>query len=178
MRFIETALPGAFVLELDPIRDERGFFARSFCRDEFLRHGLNPDCVQCNISFNRLCGSVRGMHYQAAPHAEAKLVRCTAGRIYDVIVDLRPDSPGYLRHVAVELDAENRRILYVPEGFAHGFQTLTDNAEVFYQMAAAYVPDAARGVRYNDPVFGIEWPLPVAAISPKDAAYPDFSPAG
>lgn len=174
MKFVETALPGAFVIELEPIRDERGFFARSFCRDAFMQRGLNPDCVQCNISFNRLRGSVRGMHYQAAPHAEAKLVRCTAGRIHDVIIDLRPESSSYLRHLSVELDAETRRMLYVPEGFAHGFQTLTNNAEVFYQMAAAYVPEAARGVRFDDPAIGIEWPLPVAAISPKDAAYPDY----
>lgn len=176
MKFVETSLPGAYVIEMEPIRDERGFFARSFCREEFLCRGLNPECVQCNVSFNRLRGSVRGMHYQAAPHAEAKLVRCTAGRIHDVIIDLRSDSPSYMHHVAVELDAGSWRMLYVPEGFAHGFQTLTDHAEVFYQMAATYVPEAARGVRFDDPAFGIDWPLPVAAISPKDAAYPDYRP--
>lgn len=172
MRFTETELAGVFVVDLEPIDDDRGFFARSFCTDEFAAHGLDPAVVQCNISFNVRKGTVRGMHYQAPPSAEGKLVRCTSGAIHDVVVDIRPDSPTYLRHVAVELTAENRSALYIPELVAHGFQTLADRTEVFYQMTAAYAPAAARGLRYDDPVLGIVWPLPVAAVSERDATLP------
>ncbi|CAN5828738.1 MAG: dTDP-4-dehydrorhamnose 3,5-epimerase [Gemmatimonadetes bacterium] len=174
MIFRETRLPGAYVIEPERIEDERGFFARSWCEREFRAHGLNPRLVQCNLSFNRYRGTLRGMHYQAAPHPEAKLVRCTMGRIHDVIVDLRPESPTFREWVAVELSAGNRRMLYVPEGFAHGFQTLEDESEVFYQMSQYYHAELARGVRWDDPAFGIAWPLPVQALSARDSAYADF----
>jgi dTDP-4-dehydrorhamnose 3,5-epimerase len=156
--FSETKLRGVFVVEPERIEDERGFFARTWCRREFEAHGLNPNLVQCSISFNRNKGTLRGMHYQLAPHAEAKLVRCTMGAMYDVALDLRRDSATFKEWVAVELTAENRRMLYIPEGVAHGFQTLTDNTEVLYQMSEFYDPQSARGVLWNDPVFGIEWP--------------------
>jgi dTDP-4-dehydrorhamnose 3,5-epimerase len=175
--FTETALRGAFVVELDPLRDERGFFARSWCANEAADHGIDPRVVQCNVSFNRAKGTLRGLHYQVAPHAEAKLVRCTQGAVHDVIVDLRPDSPTYLGHVGLLLSAENRKMLFVPEGFAHGFLTLADDSEVFYQMSEFYSPVAARGVRWDDPAFAIEWPAPVAVISDRDRSYPDFDPA-
>ena len=158
MRFIETRLKGAFVIEPERLADERGFFARMWCQREFIAHGLNPDLVQCNISFNTNKGTLRGMHHQAAPHEEAKLVRCTMGAIYDVIIDLRPDSPTYKAWLAVELTAPNRKMLYVPEGFSHGFMTLADNTEVFYQMSEFYSPECASGIRWNDPQFGIVWP--------------------
>lgn len=174
MKFIEAALPGAFIIEPEPLEDERGFFARAFCAHEFERHGLNPRLVQCSISYNRLKGTLRGMHYQASPHAEAKLVRCTRGAIYDVIVDLRPESPSYRRWVAVELTAENHRALYIPEGLAHGFQTLDNDTEVLYQMSEFFHPESARGMRWDDPAFRIEWPEAARIISPKDIAYPDF----
>jgi dTDP-4-dehydrorhamnose 3,5-epimerase len=173
MTFTATPLAGAFVIDPEPIEDERGFFARSFCVEEFRARGLNPRVVQCNVSFNRRRGTVRGLHYQRAPHGEAKLVRCTAGALYDVIVDLRPDSPTMQRHFAIELSARNRRMLYIPEGCAHGFQTLEDGTEVFYQMSAPYTADATAGVRWNDPAFGIEWPLEVTVISERDRSYPD-----
>jgi len=163
------------VIEVERLTDERGFFARAWCQREFAEHGLNPRLVQCNISYNPRRGTLRGMHYQAVPHSEAKLVRCTRGAIYDVIVDLRSDSPSYLRHFGVDLTAEGREMLYVPEGVAHGFLTLEDETEVFYQMSEFYAPEAARGVRWNDPAFGIRWPIEVAVISPRDAAYPDFA---
>jgi len=174
MILVPTVLPGAMIVDLDRKEDERGFFARSWCRDEFTHYGLNPSLVQCNISFNKQKGTLRGMHLQIAPHEEAKLVRCTSGAIYDVIIDLRPDSKTYTRHLAVELSSENRRGLYIPEGFAHGFITLSDNTEIFYQMSAFYAADSQRGVRYNDPAFGIRWPVPITVISDKDRAYPDF----
>ena len=177
MRFTETALPGAFLIDIEPRADARGFFARTFCRDEFLAHGLEPDVVQCNLSFNAARGTLRGMHYQVAPAAEAKLVRCLHGAIYDVIVDLRAGSATFGRHVGVELSAGNRRQLYVPPLFAHGFLTLTDHAEVAYQVSAAYTPAAERGLRYDDPAFGIAWPIPVSVISDKDAAWPAFERA-
>ena len=177
MIFTPTALAGAYLIQPEPIADERGFFARSWCRREFAERGLESRLEQCNISFNRLRGTLRGMHFQAAPFAEAKLVRCTAGAIYDVIVDMRPGSATYLQHVGAELTAENRAMLFIPEGFAHGFQTLADNTEVFYQMSETYAPAYAGGVRWNDPTFGICWPLPVSVISPKDAQLPYF-PAG
>lgn len=163
------------MIEVERLTDERGFFARAWCQREFAEHGLNPRLVQCNISYNPRRGTLRGMHYQAVPHSEAKLVRCTRGAIYDVIVDLRSDSPSYLRHFGVDLTAEGREMLYVPEGVAHGFLTLEDETEVFYQMSEFYAPEAARGVRWNDPAFGIRWPIEVAVISPRDAAYPDFA---
>ena len=158
MIFTETKLKGAFVLEPERQEDERGFFARTFCQKEFEAHGLNPRLVQCNISFNKKKGTLRGMHYQAAPYEEAKLVRCTMGAIYDVIIDLRPQSPTYKQWIAEELSAENRKMLYIPGGFAHGFQTLEDNTEVFYQMSGYYAPEHATGVRWDDPTFGIKWP--------------------
>lgn len=176
MIFTETKLVGAYVIEPARHSDERGFFARAFDQEAFAARGLNPVIVQCNISYNRLRGTLRGMHYQAAPHAETKLVRCTAGVVYDVIVDLRPDSPTFCQWISVELSADNRRLLYVPEGFAHGLQTLADDTEVFYQMGAPYVAEAARGVRYNDPAFGIAWPLPVTVIADRDRDYEDFQP--
>jgi dTDP-4-dehydrorhamnose 3,5-epimerase len=176
MLFTPTDLPGAMIVDLDRKSDDRGFFARSWCRDEFTQHGLNPALVQCNVSFNRAAGTLRGMHYQIPPHEEAKLVRCTAGALYDVIIDMRPSSKTYLRHLAVELTAENRRALYIPEGFAHGFVTLADNTEIFYQMSAFYHAESQRGVRYNDPAFGIRWPVPINVISPKDTEYPNFKP--
>lgn len=174
MRFRETALKGAFIIELDKHEDERGFFARAWCQREFLAHGLNPRLVQCNVSFNRRRGTLRGMHYQVAPHEEAKLVRCTRGAIYDVIIDLRPDSPTFMQWLAVELTADNYRMLYIPEGFAHGFQTLQDHTEVFYQMSEFYAPECARGIRWNDPAFAISWPPAERLISERDQQYPDF----
>lgn len=176
MVFAETGLPGAMIVEVERHADERGFFARSWCTREFAERGLNPTVVQCNVSGNRARGTLRGMHYQVAPHAEAKLVRCTKGAIYDVIIDLRPSSPTFLQHVGVELTADNHRALYIPEGFAHGFMTMQDDSEVFYQMSALYEPAAARGVRWNDPMFRIDWPLPVSVISTQDREYPDFKP--
>jgi len=175
MKFAQTELAGAFVVDLEPIEDERGFFARSFCVEEFTRHGLDPLVQQCNVSFNRLKGTLRGMHSHVHPFEEAKLVRCTRGGIFDVIIDMRPGSATYKRHVGVELTAENRRALFVPEGFFHGFLTLDDNTEVFYQMSRVFVPGKAIGIRWNDPAFGIVWPGEVRAISEKDRSYPDFS---
>jgi len=172
--FTETKLAGAFVIELERRTDERGFFARTFCQQEFEAHGLNSQVVQCNVSFNKRKGTLRGMHYQAAPFAEAKLVRCTSGSIYDVIIDLRPASPTFKQYFAVELSAENCRMLYIPEDFAHGFQTLQDDTEVFYQMAQRYSAEHARGVRWNDPAFGIEWPEGARIIIDRDQNYPDF----
>ena len=174
MRLSPTAIAGAQLVELERIDDERGFFARSYCAREFQAAGLAECAAQCNVSFNRSRGTLRGMHFQRAPHAEAKLVRCTRGTIYDVIVDLRKDSSSFLKWVAVELSAENRRALYIPEGIAHGFQTLEDACEVFYQMSAFYHPEAAAGVRWNDPAFRIEWPIAKPTVSPRDAGYPDF----
>jgi dTDP-4-dehydrorhamnose 3,5-epimerase len=175
--FRETALAGSWVIDLEPIEDDRGFFARSFCRETFARYGLDPDCVQCNVSWNREAGTLRGMHYQLAPYEEAKLVRCTAGALHDVILDLRQRSPTFGQHVAVELSAKNRRMLYIPRGFAHGFQTLEDSTEVFYQMSTAYVPNSAAGLRHDDPALGIVWPRPVTRISARDLDYPPFDPA-
>jgi dTDP-4-dehydrorhamnose 3,5-epimerase len=152
--------------------DSRGFFARTFCTNEFAEQGLVSTFVQCSVSFNRKRGTLRGMHYQLPPATEAKLVRCTAGSLYDVIVDLRPGSPTYLRHIGVELSARNRRALYVPEMFAHGFQSLEDETEVFYQISEFFVPDKSTGLRYDDPKLGIKWPLPVAVISEKDERWP------
>lgn len=177
MNFTPAGLPGAWIIDIDRLGDERGFFARTFCRDEFAAHGLATGFVQCNTSFNTRRGTLRGMHFQREPYAEAKLIHCTRGAIYDVLIDLRPDSPAYCRWVAVELSADNERMLYVPEGLAHGFQTLADESEVSYQMAAMYRAEAAAGVRWNDPVFGIAWPLQGLIISARDAAYGDFIPS-
>lgn len=160
MLFTETILPGAYIIDIEPHDDERGFFARSFCVHEFERHGLNPRLAQCNISFNKKRGTLRGMHYQAEPYPETKLVRCTMGSIYDVIIDLRENSPTFRKWLGVELSAQNRRALYIPSGFAHGFQTLADNSEVYYQMSEFFYPECSRGLRWDDPAFGIEWPLP------------------
>ncbi len=174
VKFLPTPIAGAWLIEMEPVEDERGAFARSFCREEFARHGLNPAVAQCSVSTNRRKGTLRGMHYQAAPHEETKLVRCTRGAIHDVILDLRPQSPTFRKWFAVELSADNRRMLYVPAGFAHGFQSLTDNTEVFYQISTPYHPESARGVRWDDPAFGIEWPATERIISDKDRHYPDF----
>ena len=176
MKLEETPLAGAWLVDLVPHEDERGFFARSYCADEFAAHGLVTQWPQCNVSFNTAKGTLRGLHYNAAPHAEAKLVRCTSGAIYDVIVDLRPDSQSFLSWIGVELDARSRRALYVPAGFAHGFITLADDTEVLYQMSARYVPEAARGLRFDDPTLGVRWPLPVEVISERDASYGDLDP--
>jgi dTDP-4-dehydrorhamnose 3,5-epimerase len=176
MRFTETKVAGAFLIEPEPIADERGFFARTWCREEFADHGLTPELAQANISFNHRKGTLRGLHYQAAPHAEAKLVRSTRGAIWDLALDLRRDSPTYLAWFGAELGDANRAMLYVPEGCAHGFLTLTDDAEVAYQMSAPYAPEAARGVRFDDPAFGIEWPGEVVVINERDRTYPDFAP--
>lgn len=174
MKFTETKLQGSFIIMPDYREDERGFFARTFCRREFEDRGLNANFAQCNISFNKLRGTLRGMHYQTAPHAEVKLVRCTAGAVCDVIIDLRPESPTFKQWFAVDLTAENHYQLYVPKGFAHGYQTLTEDAEVAYQVSEFYAPESERGIRWNDPLFSIIWPLPVTAISGKDAAHPDW----
>lgn len=176
--FKETALRGAFVVEPERFNDERGFLARSFSESEFAARGLGARMVESNISFNAKRPTLRGMHYQRPPHAQAKLVRCTAGAVYDVVIDLRPDSETYARWVGVELSAENRLALYVPEGFAHGYQTLADATEVYYQMSARYAPQSAAGVRWDDPFFGIEWPYTRGVIvNERDRTYPDFRPA-
>jgi dTDP-4-dehydrorhamnose 3,5-epimerase len=171
LKFHPTPLGGAFVVELGRIEDERGFFARSFCEKEFREQGLNPVIAQCNVSWNRRRGTLRGLHYQAKPYEEAKLVRCTRGAIWDVAIDLRVDSPTRLRWHAVELSADNRFGFYVPEGFAHGFQTLQDDSEVLYQMAESYHPDRARGIPWNDPTIGIAWPLAEPILSERDRSY-------
>jgi dTDP-4-dehydrorhamnose 3,5-epimerase len=178
VKFVETPLPGAWVIELEEIEDERGWFARTFDAEEFRARGLNPDVVQCNASFNARRGTLRGMHYQAEPHGESKLVRCVQGTVFDVAVDLRPDSPTCRKWHGIELSAENRLAFYIPAGLAHGFQTLTDDCEVVYQMGHHYVPEAVLGVRYDDPSFAIEWPPPHGEliISERDASYPDFAP--
>jgi len=174
MIFRETELKGAFIIEPEIIEDERGFFACSWTPEEFKTHGLNPRLVQCNISFNKLSGTVRGMHFQKKPHEEAKLVRCTQGAIYDVAIDLRIDSPTRYHWVGAELTSDNHRMFYIPEGFAHGYQTLTDNVEIFYQMSEYYHPESAGGVRWDDPAFGIKWPLAVTVIAKRDATYPSL----
>lgn len=168
MVFTETRLRGAFIIEPELLEDERGFFARSFCRREFEAYSLNPNLVQCSISYNKKKGTLRSLHYQVPPYEEAKLVHCTRGAIYDVIIDLQPASSTFKQWVAVELTADNHRMLYIPAGFAHGFQTLEDNTEVFYQMSEFYHPECVRGVRWNDAAFGIEWPIKEKAVSPGD----------
>jgi dTDP-4-dehydrorhamnose 3,5-epimerase len=177
MRFLQTPLCGAWVIELDLLGDERGWFARTFDAQEFRSRGMSPDVAQCNASFNAKRDTVRGMHFQAEPHGESKLVRCVRGAIFDVAVDLRADSPTRGCWHGVELSAENHRAFYIPAGLAHGFQTLEDDCEVLYQMGSPYVPDAARGVRFDDPAFGIEWPRVRGRriVSARDASYPDFA---
>lgn len=171
MRFIETRLSGSYIIDIEPRVDERGFFSRTYCEREFTEHGLTARIVQANLSFNHVAGTLRGMHMQLAPAAEAKLVRCTRGAIYDAIVDMRADSPSYRQHVGVELSAENRRALYVPPGFAHGYLTLADDTEVEYQVSEFYTPGAERGFRYDDPMLKINWPRRVTRISEKDRAW-------
>lgn len=177
MKFIDTPLPGARLVELEKRGDDRGFFARFFCEREYEQQGLNSRIVQINDAFSRDRGTLRGMHYQLAPMAEDKIVRCLRGSFLDVILDLRPDSATYLRHFAVELTAENRTMLYVPKGFAHGYLTLEDNTEALYLATQFYSPQHERGVRYNDPKFGVRWPFPPIVISDKDRSLPDFDPA-
>lgn len=172
MKFTKTQLPGAFLIEMEKISDRRGFFSRIFCAKEFEERGLKPPVAQTNLSFNYQKGTLRGLHYQTTPVTEAKLLRCTKGAIYEVIVDMRPESPTYLKHIGVELSDENRYALYVPEMFANGYQALTDNAEVIYQVSEFYTPGVERGLRYNDPMFQINWPLSVSEISSKDAEWP------
>jgi len=174
MLFTETKLRGAFIIDLELKEDYRGGFARTFCQNEFEAHGLKPSVAQCNMSFNHKAGTLRGMHYQIPPAAETKLVRCTKGAIYDVIIDLRPDSLSNLEHIGVELTEDNRRALYVPELFAHGYQALTDGAEVVYQVGEFYTPGYERGIKYDDPTFGIQWPQAVTVISEKDGNWPPF----
>jgi dTDP-4-dehydrorhamnose 3,5-epimerase len=175
MKFEETPLRGAYLIHLEPIKDERGFFARSWCQDEFEAHGLDANLTQCSISYNARKSTLRGMHYQTAPHEETKLVRCTRGAMFDVIVDLRRDSPTFKQWFAAELTAENHLMMYVPKGFAHGLQTLGDNTEAFYQISEKYFPQSAAGVRWNDPAFGIIWPLMKPILSQKDCEYADFA---
>lgn len=175
MLFTETKLKGAYLIELEKLQDARGFFARSWCQQQFLAQGLANQLVQCSVSFNLKKGTLRGMHYQVKPFEEAKLVRCTQGAIYDVIVDLRLDSPTFGQHVAFELSADNHQALYVPESFAHGFITLQDNTEVFYQMSEFYAPEASKGFRWNDPQFAIPWPIDIQVISERDRQLPDFT---
>ena len=174
MRFIETKLPGAYVIEPERFEDDRGFFARTFCEREFAAAGLVTRWPQCNVSHNHARGTLRGMHYQAAPHEEVKLVRCTHGAVHDVIIDLRADSATFRQYVGVDLTARNGTMLYIPGGFAHGFLTLEDHTEVFYQMSAFYAPDYARGVRWDDPAFRIAWPSTPRIVCERDAAYPDI----
>jgi dTDP-4-dehydrorhamnose 3,5-epimerase len=175
MIFTETKLPGAFVIEPERFVDVRGFFARLWSEQDFADHGLVPRFIESNTSFSVKRGTLRGMHFQAAPHGQVKLVRCTAGAVYDVIIDLRPDSPTYKKWESFELSAENRRMLYVPIDFAHGFQTLIDGSEVTYQMSSPYMPSSSKGVRWNDPAFGIKWPEAERVIIARDQEYPDFS---
>ena len=175
MKFLPTPLSGAWIVELEPVEDERGFFARTYCREEFARHGLNPALAQCGTSFNRVRGTLRGMHYQAAPHEEAKLVRCVRGAIHDVIVDLRAGSLTRHRWFGLGLDADSHRMLYVPEGFAHGFQTLEDDTEVSYHISNYYVPEAAAGIRYDDPDLAIPWPLAVSRVADRDRSWPTLA---
>ncbi|MEM7556421.1 MAG: dTDP-4-dehydrorhamnose 3,5-epimerase [Cyanobacteria bacterium P01_A01_bin.84] len=172
MQFTETELKGAFFIDLEQKPDHRGFFARTYCAKEFEEHELKGVVAQCNLSFNHKKGTLRGMHYQTPPAAETKLVRCTKGSIYDVIIDMRPESPTYLSYIGVELSEENHRALYVPEMFAHGYQALTDGAEVVYQVGEFYTPGYEKGLRYDDPFFNIEWPLEVSVISEKDSSWP------
>lgn len=174
MTFKVTAIPSVWLIDLDPHHDDRGFFARAWCSEKAVARGLNPVCSQCSLSFNRLRGTLRGMHWQSSPHAEAKWIRCVQGAAWDVALDLRPDSPAYGTWIGTTLNARNRRMIYIPEGVAHGFQTLEDDTELFYQMSAPYVSSHACGARWNDPSFGIKWPLGNPILSAKDRGYKDF----
>lgn len=176
MKFTPLSLSGTYVIELEPIEDNRGFFAMSWQPEAFASRGLETHIAQCNLSFNHQKGTIRGMHFQREPYAEVKLLRCTTGAIFDALIDLRPESPTYLQWEAVELTAENRRMLYIPKGLAHGYQTLADNTEVSYQVSETYHPEAADGVRWNDPAFNIQWPLPCSQISSRDEAWADYVP--
>jgi dTDP-4-dehydrorhamnose 3,5-epimerase len=175
MEFTETHLPGVFVIDQDRHKDDRGWFARAWCREAFATQGLSVDLAQCNLSHNARRGTLRGMHFQAAPHAEAKLVRCVAGTVHDVVLDLRPESPTYKQSYATELSAANGRAVFMPEGIAHGFQTLADDSTLFYQMSTAYMAEAATGVRWNDPAFQIDWPLADPLVNERDQAFPDYA---
>ncbi len=177
MIFTETKLKGAFILEVKKIEDERGFFGRSWCKKELEDHGLNANVVQANVSYNKVKGTLRGMHFQKPPYQETKLVRCTRGAIYDVIIDLRPDSPTYRQYIGVELTEDNYRMLFVPGDFAHGFITLQDKTEVTYQVTQYYTPGAEGGIRWNDPAFNIRWPIEPVVVSGKDQVHPDFTDA-
>lgn len=174
MKYIPTPLQGAMILEPERLADERGFFARSWCRDDFRAHGLDPSLAQMNLSFNEKRGTLRGLHFQHHPHAEVKVVRCTRGRVLDVIVDLRTESPTFRQWFSVELTGDNYRMLYIPRRFAHGYQTLEDRSDVFYLVSTPYAPSHATGLMYDDPAFGIEWPLPVSVISEKDRSWEPF----
>ncbi|WP_369132382.1 dTDP-4-dehydrorhamnose 3,5-epimerase [Modestobacter sp. I12A-02662] len=174
MKYTPLGVDGVHLVEMEPFSDERGFFARSFDTAEFEQHGMRPEVAQCNVSFNHRAGTLRGLHLSLPGHPEAKFIRCTRGAIVDVAVDVRPDSPTYLQHVAVELTAENRTALYLPPHLAHAYQTLTDDTEVLYMVSVPYAPGAEMGFRYDDPAFGVEWPLPVSVISDKDAAWAPF----
>lgn len=174
MIFTETKLKGAFIIDLQKREDERGFFARTYCADEFAKHGLSINMPQSNMSLSKQKGTLRGMHFQVDGAEEAKLIRCTRGAILDVIIDIRKDSATYCEHISVELTDENHRMLYVPEGFAHGFITLVDNVEVAYQVSQFYTPGKEKGIRWNDPLFGIQWPTDSPIISEKDAVHPDY----
>lgn len=176
MKFISIPLVGAYLIEIEPTFDERGFFARSWSSVEFGEHGLNHSPAQCSISFNTRKGTLRGMHYQEQPHGETKLVRCSSGAIFDVIVDLRPASANYCKWFGIELTAANRKMVYVPDGFAHGFQTLTNDTEVFYQISEDYRSEYSKGVRWDDPLFGIVWPLGVSVLSERDRSFPNYIP--
>jgi dTDP-4-dehydrorhamnose 3,5-epimerase len=178
VKFIPTPIDGLVLIEVDRLADDRGFFARTWCSEEFERNGLNPRLAQCNISFNTRRGTVRGMHFQAEPKPEAKLVRCTRGAIHDVVIDLRPSSRTYRQSASFPLDEVNRTMLYIGAGLAHGFQTLVDETEVFYQMSESYVAELARGVRWNDPAFDVRWPIEISTIAERDLAYPDFLAEG
>ena len=172
MRFTETELAGAYLIELEPKADRRGFFARAWCQDELAALGLNTQVVQCNIGHSAFAGTLRGIHNQRAPHEEAKVVRCVRGAVYDVIVDLRLESPTFRQWSAVELTAESRKMLYIPQGIGHGYQTLTDETEIFYQTSEFYHPESSTGVRFDDPAFGIQWPLPPSSLSDADKTWP------
>lgn len=174
MIFTPLEIEGAYRLELEKHSDQRGFFSRVWCRNEFEEHGLVSEVVQANLSHTRVKGTIRGLHFQKHPHGETKLIQCTLGAIFDVIVDLRPDSPTYMRWLSEELSGENYKMVYVPKGCAHGFQSLADNTEVYYLVSAFYAPEAEGGVRYDDPAFEIDWPLPVTDISEKDRNWPDY----
>lgn len=176
MIFTETQLKGLYIIEPERLADERGFFARTWCQKELASHGLENRLVQCSISYNPKKGTLRGMHFQTSPWEEVKIVRCTSGEIYDVVIDLRPDSPTFKKWFGLNLSQEERNMLYIPKGFAHGFMTLSDEVEVFYQMSEFYSPDHSGGLRWNDPAFGIRWPMAVHLISERDNTYPDFEP--